>query len=201
MQLQRRAFTLVEVLISITLLSLVLMALYKSSDLLRRSNKHLYHHLEEISEGFKGSQVLYLDLLQSDGNVTIENREKGFDHLLIANTEHSLYGFSRVRVSWLVYKEQGTLLRVEGFNYQLPLKEEDRVEIDNIAQGIELFKFYKNKKRNKLLITMKSKGKIESFMIQNIQFKLSNKELGGGIITGGARGSIKRTPQQTTSTK
>ncbi len=166
---KKSAFTLVEVLISITLLSLVLMALYKSSDLLRRSNKHLYHHLEHITDGIEGSQALYLDLLQSDGNITIERKEKNFDRLIIEHSAHSLYGLSYVKVVWLVYKENNTLLRVEGSRYKLPLLEDDRVEIDEISSGEKLFKIYHGKMSEKFLVIMQDgANKPQSFLVQNV---------------------------------
>ncbi len=169
MKQKKSAFTLVEVLISITLLSLVLMALYKSSDLLRRSNIHLYHHLEHISDAMKGSQVLYLDMLQADSNISFFHKEKKFDQLIIEKTKHSLYGLSPVKVIWLVYKENNILLRIEGVKYQLPLKEDDKVEIDKISKDIELFKFYQNEKKSKLLVVIKGKGEVsQSFLIQNL---------------------------------
>jgi len=46
---RRGAFTLVEVLISITLLTIVFMALYRSVDILRASNRNLFSHLERSS--------------------------------------------------------------------------------------------------------------------------------------------------------
>ena len=169
MKHKKDAFTLVEVLISITLLSLVLMALYKSSDLLRRSNKQLYHHLEHINDAVRGSQTLYLDLLQSDGNITIERKEKSFDRLLIQQTQHSLYGHQTIKVIWLVHKKENTLLRIEGNDYHLPLKSEEHVEIDNISEHIELFKVYRGKKPDKMLLIIKSSGEeVQSFMVQNI---------------------------------
>jgi len=64
MKNKKFAFTLIEVLISITLLSLVLMALYKSADILRNSNLHLFHYLEKSTNTLKGSQTLYIDALR-----------------------------------------------------------------------------------------------------------------------------------------
>jgi len=167
MKNQKEAFTLIEVLISITLLSLVLMALYRSSDMLRRSNKHLYHHLEKSTNFMKGNKVLYMDLLQADDNITINNKNK-FHQLNILNTGHSLYGQSSAHVTWLVSKKENTLLRIEGSNYTLPLKEESYVEVDPIVKKVDLFKVYNNKKKNKLLILLQYDGRpVQSFMIQN----------------------------------
>ncbi len=163
-----KAFTLLEVLISIMLLSLVLMALYKSAEILRNSNKNLYNHLEKTSNALKGAKTLYMDLLQSDGNITIKNKEKKFDRVTF-NTNHSLYGLSIAQVSWLVYKENNTLLRLEGGEYNIPLKDGQNVAIDAITQDIELFKVYKSKKKSDILVIIKLKGEdTQTFMVQNI---------------------------------
>ena len=150
MQNSKSAFTLLEVLISIMLLSLVLMALYKSSELLRQSNKHLYSHLEHSSDSIKGSQVLYMDILQSDGNISIDTK-KEFHKLILHKTKHSLYGLPTAKVSWIVHKEKNTLIRVEGNSYQLPLKAEQNVEIDSVLNNLELLNSTKTKMNQKFL--------------------------------------------------
>jgi prepilin-type N-terminal cleavage/methylation domain-containing protein len=168
MKQKKSAFTLVEVLISITLLSLVLMALYKSADILRNSNLHLFKYLQKSTQTLKGSTTLYMDLMHSDHNITISKEEK-FHRLTLRKTTHSLHGQSLVKVVWLVYKEENTLLRLEGGNYNVPLKNEEHVEIDVIAKNIELFKIYKSKKKDKFLAIIKTKGQeAQVFMAQNI---------------------------------
>jgi type II secretory pathway component PulJ len=162
------AFTLVEVLISITLLSLVLLALYKSTDLMRASNLQLFKHLQKASSTLKGSSTLYKDLMHADHNITISTEEK-FHRLTISNTSHSLYGLAQAKVVWLVYKTNNTLLRIEGGEYDIPLKNEERVEIDVIAKDIELFKIYKSKTKRKVLAMIQIAGQDpQVFMSQNI---------------------------------
>ena len=171
MKNKKLAFTLVEVLISITLLSLVLMALYKSADILRNSNLHLFHHLEKSTNTLKGSKTLYMDLMHADHNITIKTEEK-FHRLTINHTTHSIHGLSQAKVVWLVYKEENTLLRIEGGQFNIPLKSEERVEIDVIGKNLELFKIYKSKKKNKILAMIKIKGQEpQLFMTQNFPLK------------------------------
>jgi len=191
MRRNSRAFTLLEVLISITLLSLVLMALYKSADILRDSNLHLFQYLQKSTKTLKGSKTLYMDLLHSDHNISINSEEK-FHRLTMASTTHSLYGQGQAKVVWLVYKEENTLLRIEGGQYDIPLKNEQRVEIDVIAKNIELFKIYKSKKKDKILAMIQIKGQEpQMFMTQNIP-EAPAKELNGTNIT--PQNPINRTP-------
>jgi prepilin-type N-terminal cleavage/methylation domain-containing protein len=169
MQQQKHdGFTLVEVLISITLLSLVLLALYQSSDIMRDSNKKLFNHLTNSSKTLQGSKTLYMDLMHADHNISIVT-EENFHRLTIARTSHSLYGLGQAKVMWLVYKTDNTLLRVEGGKYNMPLKNDDRVEVDVIAKNLELFKVYKSKKKDKILAMIQIKGQEpQLFMSQNI---------------------------------
>jgi len=168
MKRTQKAFTIVEVLISITLLSLVLMALYKSADLMRVSNLQLFNYLQKASTTLKGSTTLYKDLMYADNNITINTEEK-FHRLTISNTSHSLYGLAQAKVVWLVYKNDNTLLRLEGGKYHIPLKSEERVEIDVIAKNIKLFKLYRSKKKDKILAMIQSTGQEpQLFMSQNI---------------------------------
>ncbi|CAA6825772.1 MAG: Unknown protein [uncultured Sulfurovum sp.] len=168
MKRTQAGFTIVEVLISITLLALVLMALYKSADLMRASNLHLFNYLQKASTTLKGSTTLYKDLMHADHNISINSEEK-FHRLTIYNTSHSLYGLAQAKVVWLVYKNDNTLLRVEGGKYNIPLKNEERAEIDVIAKNLKLFKIYKSKKKDKILAIIQIKGQNpQLFMSQNI---------------------------------
>jgi prepilin-type N-terminal cleavage/methylation domain-containing protein len=165
----KKGFTLLEVLISIMLLSLVLMALYRSVDILRASNKNLFNHLEKSSDAMKGARTLYIDLLRADGNITIESKEKKFCKIIINSTQNSLYGLYHAKVIWLVYKENSTLVRIEGNKYNLPLKSDENINIDKIDTNIELFRAYRSKDKNKILVVLKTVGQdTQSFLIQHL---------------------------------
>ncbi len=50
----------------------------------------------------------------------------------------------------------------------MPLKYDDRVEIDEISKNIEQFRLYLNKKKTKALAIIKFPNSTQAFMIQNI---------------------------------
>jgi len=176
MRRKHSAFTLIEVLVSITLLSFVLMTLYRSVDSLRASNKHLYQSVVKSSSVLKGSRTLYKDLMHSDHNISI-NKEEKFHRVTIQSTTHSLHGQDVVKVVWLIYKEDKALLRLEGGKFDVPLRNEQRVEVDVIAKNMELFQLYKGKRKEKILAMLKIKGQDpQVFMVQNIPLKPPKKK-------------------------
>jgi len=162
----RSAFTLIEVLISIALISLVLLGLYQSLDIQRSSNRQLHDYLQKALKRDRAVMALYNDLLSSDGNLTIIKGE--FDRLCINNTVHSLYGLSSARVCWIVLKEGRELVRVEGGEYRLPLNSESRVAIDRVMGPMELFDI--TRRRGEILVAMKRvKGEPYAFLMQGIE--------------------------------
>jgi len=163
---QRGAFTIIEVLISIVLMGIILPALYESVILLRNSNSHLFEHLEKAKKVTQATDTLYLDLVSSDGNISIQKDE--FSRVCIENTKNSLYALSVAKVCWVVLKHNNTLLRIEGYDYHLPLKEDEKVEVNTVMENVELFDVYYAKDKILVLLQQKAKEPI-SFMIQGIE--------------------------------
>ncbi|HEO98636.1 MAG: prepilin-type N-terminal cleavage/methylation domain-containing protein [Campylobacterales bacterium] len=163
--LKRKAFTLLEVLISIALLTLVMLTLNHSVAILRDSNTHLFDYLKTAKSETKVLNTLYLDIAGSDGNLTISKDE--FSRLCIEETTNSLYELPTAKVCWVVLKQDNTLARVEGNNYSIPVGYESHVEVDVLVKNLELFDTYHEK--GKVLVLIKERNKeAMGFMIQGI---------------------------------
>lgn len=170
----RKAFTLLEVLISIALMGIVIVALFSSVDMMQDSNQQLAKYLEKSKKTTNTTKVLYLDMIDSDGNITITKDE--FSRVCIEETRNSLYTLPSAKVCWIVLKKENTLTRIEGNAYHLPLRSEERVEIDPVMTGIELFDVYHEK--DKILVLIQQQGKEPiSFMLQGITKPVKMKEL------------------------
>jgi len=173
MSTKRNAFTLIEVLISIALLSLVLLALYRSVDMLRSSNKQLFDYLEKANKEKQGTETLFLDIAGSDGNLTIVGDE--FSRLCLENSINSLYGLSVAKICWIVSKKEHTLLRSEGNGYTLPLNSDDRVAVDAVIEDVDLFRVYR--KKDEVLVMLRQKGKNSiSFIVQGVPEIIKKKK-------------------------
>jgi len=194
--LKRPAFTLVEVLISIALLGIILPALYQSVDLLRDSNSHLFEYLEKAKKSTQATDTLYLDIVSSDGNISIQKDE--YSRVCIEQTKNSLYALSVAKVCWLVLKKDKTLVRVEGNSYTLPLGLEERVEVNPVMKNVEIFDVYYEKDKILVLLQQYAKEPI-SFMIQGVSRPVKKKKK--AKKTTKQKKKNRALPKETNSTK
>ena len=161
----RKAFTLIEVLISIALMGLILVPLFSVVEMMRNSNDQLLHSLEKSTQITKATKVLFLDIMSSDGNFTLKKDE--MSRFCMEETSNSLYGLPVAKVCWLVLKEKNTLVRAEGNDFKLPLTYDDKVEVDKIIPSIEIFDVTRDKDKVLVVIKQKEKEPI-SFLVQGI---------------------------------
>ena len=174
----KRAFTLIEVLISIALMGIIVVALFSTVKMMRDSNAHLLTYLEKSKKITQATKVLYLDIASSDGNITIKKDE--FSRLCLNETRNSLYGLSLAKVCWVVLKKQNTLVRIEGNNYRLPPRLEEKVEVNTVMKNIELFDVYHKKDKIVVLLKQKSKETI-AFMVQGVSKPLPTIIMKGNL--------------------
>jgi hypothetical protein len=132
---------------------------------MQSSNSQIFTYVQKQKQESKAINTLYLDILSSDGNITIKKDE--FTRLCMENTNNSLYGLTQAKVCWVVLKENNTLVRVEGNNYRLPLGLEDKVEVDMAMKNLDLFDVYRSKD-GVLVLAQESGKKPVSFALYGI---------------------------------
>jgi prepilin-type N-terminal cleavage/methylation domain-containing protein len=173
---KRLGFTLLEVLISIVLVGIIIPPLFKLITLMQDSNSQIFQYVDKQKLEAKAIKTMYLDLLSSDGNITIQKNE--FSRVCIENTLNSLYGLHSAKVCWVVLKDGNKLVRVEGNKYKLPLGLEEKVESDMVLDNLEIFDIYRNKDDILVIIQQKNKQPItfEVYGVHKPQKKTKKKK-------------------------
>lgn len=168
MKTARAAFTLIEMMISITILSIVMLFLYKSYASLNFSNNILKDDVAIITKFQKLKTVLYLDFsLALHDTIKIQNREKNEDVVFMqsSNSIHKRYN------PYITYRlKENKLYRLES------LKEFSSYELDPDAEfdvdylgEVENFRVYKS--------SDKENNKDKEVYLIDIDFKQSDRVL------------------------
>jgi prepilin-type N-terminal cleavage/methylation domain-containing protein len=108
----RRAFTLVEMLVSILLTALVFTYLYATLDGIRSSHGRYAEAIEGVTRSQRIYELMTQDLGQLRGPVHIVH-EAGYDRIDFF-TAHSLYGIARPWVHYYVSRRDEALIRIES---------------------------------------------------------------------------------------
>lgn len=140
--MRRHAFTLIEMMIAITLFSVVMIFLYQSMASLDKSNRFYGDKLQSISTEQSLFKTLYLDLALSESNVgEIININKNED-IVLMQTRHVVHTHVMPYVAYLVKKNH--LYRVESSaKLSYPFESNLNVLIDDFGE-VKKFRLYKN---------------------------------------------------------
>ncbi|MDR1007556.1 MAG: prepilin-type N-terminal cleavage/methylation domain-containing protein [Campylobacteraceae bacterium] len=161
----KRAFTLLEVIISIAIFALMAIYMYQSINVVTISNGFYERKYSDDERTDKVRRLFYNDLfLQTNvyANATI-NRNGDFD-IFYLHTKNSIHAMTSPYVTYFV--NDGALFRVESqvretvpLNYQAV----ERVKVDKLFDNVTLFRIYEN--RNSYLISYYYDDKLTSFQI------------------------------------
>ena len=152
--MKRGGFTLIEMLISVSILAIMMTFLYKSLELLDFSNKKYGKKVEQLKTARSLKQMLYLDLsLSVYGTLEIENLEKEFDNIFLQTT-NSIHNRIQTYVSYVVAKKH--IYRVESLKkIELPLRGDEDADVDDLGE-VQVFRVYNSKTHN--LVHIKISG-------------------------------------------
>ena len=145
----RKAFTLIELMISIVILTILMMFLYKSYAALNSSNVLLSEELQKISKLEKLKEVIYKDLsvaISSDVNssaITILKQSKKED-VVFLQTRNSIHQRINPYVAYLVKDKR--LYRLESLKpfKEYPFTSDSEFVADELGE-VNSFRVYKSK--------------------------------------------------------
>jgi len=148
MRKSRDAFTLIELMISITILSIVMLFLYKSYASLNMSNTFYTKELNKIKAQQEIKRVLFLDLsLAIDKKIKILNQESKEDVMFI-QTSNSIHRRYNPYVAYIV--KESKLYRLESLKEfkEYPLSNSSEFSVDYLGE-VNSFRLYESKDKTK----------------------------------------------------
>lgn len=148
----KKGFTLLEMMIAISILSIMMIFLYRSNAALQFSNKTYQKEAQKIFTVDKIKEVIYLDFLLANSSVKFKHEKHKADTIFL-QTSHSLHRRINPYIVYLVQNKK--LFRVESLTQitQLPLAAEQDYSIDLIA-NVDSLDIYKSKKETQFLFYM-----------------------------------------------
>ncbi len=155
--MKKRAFTLVELLISVFLLGLIVNFLYSAISNLQKTNNLFNQKSNELQNDQKLLDLLYDDIFLAE-KLNIAGVKNSNLNLLTSN---SIFDIQQPYVTWLISKEKQTLLRFESTKSFSTMNADNTnlFHISKAGEGCERFKIYQSKDKNNILIHIKFKDK------------------------------------------
>ena len=138
----KKAFTLIELVISIVILSIMMLFLYKSYSSLNRSNRVLLEETQLIAKKELLKKTLYLDFSLAMGS-TIINQSKTEDVVML-KTVNSVHKRIHPYVAY-IFKDK-KLYRLEALRpiQEYPLTVDSEFDVDELGSA-EIFRVYRSK--------------------------------------------------------
>lgn len=159
----KKAFTLIEVIVSVMLFSLIILVMFGSIDNLRQQ-----HNFYEIKETKLTEKNRLVSLLRSDfdraTSITLNtDTDNRYTIASISGSNHSLYGIFEPYVTWLVLKEERRLIRIESpYPITLPIPEEAlyQTHVDSAWSECERFRIYESAKHRLITFSFENESPV-----------------------------------------
>ncbi|WP_457748068.1 prepilin-type N-terminal cleavage/methylation domain-containing protein [Sulfurimonas sp.] len=147
----RKAFTLIELMISIMILSIIMLFLYKSYSELNLANKVYKEESLSLQKTATLKKSIYLDIsLALYKSISISNVDKQTDTLFMQST-HSLHRRINPYIVYVVNNSK--LYRVESFKklQEYPFDNDAVFDVDYIGK-VKIFRVYKSQNKEAYLL-------------------------------------------------
>ena len=146
--MRRKAFTLIELLISVSILSIMMIFLYKSYASLNSSNKFYKNELNSINNIMKKKKVIFLDFaLSFYKSINILNQDSKID-IVFFQSSNSIHKRYNPYVAYIAKEDK--LYRLESLKElkEYPLTQESDFVADYLGE-INRFRVYKSKEKKR----------------------------------------------------
>lgn len=136
----KKAFTLIEMLISVGLLSVITIFLYQTYASLQKSNRFYGEELSEASREQKLRKTIYLDFaLSTPESIKLINIDKTSD-VVIMQSSNSVHHRIMPYIAYMIKDKH--LLRIESSQELFyPLSGEEEMVIDDLTE-LEIFRVF-----------------------------------------------------------
>jgi len=157
----KKSFTLIELLLSIIILSIMVLGLSSVIKSLNKTEKVMHKIYQKNIDETIIYKVLYNDILNSENIVIKQTKNYSTP---IFQTSNSLHNIAKPYVMWYISKNRKTLMRMETpTDINLSNISNQLYYLDKFNENTKIFKIYKN--RNKFLIFLQTD--------QNIYFEIT----------------------------
>ena len=165
----RKAFTLIELMVSIAILSIMMIFLYQSYSSLNKANSIYSKEMQKIKTKQLRRKILFLDFsLALSKNITIINQDKKND-VVFFQTSHSMHNRYNPYVAYIL--KNFKLYRLESLEKfkTYPLDTQSRFSLECFGE-VNSFRVYKSKKKDSksLLIHVDFKDKEDILLKVNV---------------------------------
>ncbi len=167
MQLVKKGFTLIEVMISIVLIGILVAYLYGVLENLRHSTSLLEKRDRKLSENEIFLSLIRKDILEAS-TISISNGGSR-NSILSLETTNSIYNSHICHVKWFLNLDSNQLIRAESpipFRLPVPVEKLHFVRFDIFQNGIEEFHILQSKDKKSLLLYSKELNTTSIFAIE-----------------------------------
>lgn len=158
--MMKRGFTLLEMLIALSIFALISLYLYKSLETLQGANTFYAERLDAAKKQHRAIRSIYLDLTLAH-SVDIVNEDKALD-IVIMQTAHSLH---RRILPYVAYRVvEGVLYRMESSKkLGYPFDADLQMSVDRLGD-IKQLRIYRNIAQTHYLLDLGYSDGTESFV-------------------------------------
>ena len=146
--ISRRAFTLIELMVSISILSIMMLYLYQSYASLNRSNIVVKKEIDKILSTQKLKKIIFLDLSLALHKSTLIKPQDFDEDFLAFQSSHSLHKRYNPYIAYIIKEKE--LYRLESLKALTSYEISTDMEFDVDKLGkVHSFRAYKSSNENK----------------------------------------------------